>query len=313
MHYAVPMNTLTVSARLWLSIYIVVVAVMWSIYLIRRNRAIGGALAQLKTESSELAASNKRLAAEIERRKRAKRELKMVQDELSRADRFAALGKISASVAHELSQPIAAMRNYLVAIEIGNNLSKESQMIGNRLKPLVERMEGVSKQLKFFARKGGNYEFRDTDLSTIITNTLRLFEIEIQQRKIEIKRSGENSRVMIMANETRISQVITNLICNAIDAMEYSVKRQIDIKIFVSNRVVLTISDTGCGLKGQMLDDISEPFFTSKSEKGGMGLGLAISRQIIKEHEDEIDVSDNELGGTIMTVSLPNKSKEALL
>ena len=142
---------------------------------VRRTRRIGAALRRSEAEEAQLREANERLAVEIEERRTAQRRLARTQDELERASRLAALGQLAASVTHELGQPIAAMRNHLAAAEIGGK--GEGRLVPH-IAGIVDRMEGITRQLKFFARNDRE-EFGPVDLREAVQAALALVEPNI--------------------------------------------------------------------------------------------------------------------------------------
>jgi two-component system C4-dicarboxylate transport sensor histidine kinase DctB len=259
-------------------------------------------LARSEEEEAKLRDANERLAIEIDDRKTAERSLKRTQSELERASRLAALGQLSASVTHELGQPIAAMRNHLVAAEISSSgEAKLPQKIGS----LVDRMEGITRQLRFFARSE-NEAFDDVDLCTSVNAALSLVAPNIEQGRVKISFDAPPSPVFIRGSALRIEQVITNLLRNAIDATDEADAPEIHVAIMASDdEAVLEIQDNGHGLGEATLAELQEPFVTTKESGRGMGLGLAISTSIVKDHDGKMTARNRDGGGTIFCVTFP--------
>lgn len=291
-------------ARSWLvtALFVLLAGLAFIFFQIQRARRVSLALARSEQEEAMLREANERLAVEVEDRKTAERRLKRTQGELERASRLAALGQLSASVTHELGQPIAAMRNHLVAAEIGaSGQSTLTRKIGN----LVDRMEGITRQLRFFARSESE-AFGDVELCNSVNAALALVAPNIERGKVKISLDTPNDPVLIRGIALRVEQVITNLLRNAIDATEATEEPEIHINVSVSDDVAaLEIQDNGHGLGGATLAELQEPFVTTKESGRGMGLGLAISASIVKDHNGTITARNRDGGGTVFRVTFP--------
>ncbi len=294
-------------ARSWLvtAIFVLLAGLTFIFFQIQRARRVSAALARSEEEEAKLREANERLAIEIDDRKTAERSLKRTQSELERASRLAALGQLSASVTHELGQPIAAMRNHLVAAEISSpGEVKLPQKIGS----LVDRMEGITRQLRFFARSE-NEAFDDVDLCTSVNAALSLVAPNIEQDRVKISFDAPTVPVFIRGSALRIEQVITNLLRNAIDATDGADAPEIQIAVAASDdEAVLEIQDNGHGLGEATLAELQEPFVTTKESGRGMGLGLAISTSIVKDHDGTMTARNRDGGGTIFRVTFPMAS-----
>ncbi|RLK07239.1 sensor histidine kinase [Ruegeria conchae] len=291
-------------ARSWLvtAIFVLLAGLAFIFFQIQRARRVSAALERSEEEEAKLREANERLAIEIDDRKTAERSLKRTQSELERASRLAALGQLSASVTHELGQPIAAMRNHLVADEISSSgESKLPQKIGS----LVDRMEGITRQLRFFARSESE-AFDDVDLCTSVDAALALVAPNIEQGKVKISIDASTGPAIIRGSALRIEQVITNLLRNAIDATDEADGPEIHIAVMASDdEVVLEIQDNGHGLGEATLVELQEPFVTTRESGRGMGLGLAISTSIVKDHDGTMTARNRNDGGTIFRVTFP--------
>lgn len=291
-------------ARSWLvtAVFVLLAGLTFIYFQIQRARRVSAALARSEEEEAMLREANERLAIEIDDRKTAERSLRRTQGELERASRLAALGQLSASVTHELGQPIAAMRNHLVAAEISSSgETKLPQKIGS----LVDRMEGITRQLRFFARSESE-AFDDVDLRTSVNAALALVAPNIEQGKVKISIDASTGPAFIRGSALRIEQVITNLLRNAIDATDEADAPEIHIAVMASDdEVVLEIQDNGHGLGEATLAELQEPFVTTRESGRGMGLGLAISTSIVKDHDGTMTARNRNGGGTIFRVTFP--------
>ena len=271
------------------------------VFQIQRNRRIGLALERSEAEEAQLRSANERLAVEIEDRKTAERRLQRTQAELERAGRLAALGQLSASVTHELGQPITAMRNHLTIAEMqGDKLTTTS-----KLKDLVDRMEGITRQLKFFARKGRD-NFEHFDLRDAHASVMELISPNLKHAGVEVKQTFGSDPLIIHGNRLRVEQVMTNLLRNALDATDGMASPSISVEAQATEGTIwYQVADNGHGLGDQSLDDIKEPFRTSRESGKGMGLGLTISAGIVEDHEGHMSATNDPEGGAIFRATFP--------
>jgi two-component system C4-dicarboxylate transport sensor histidine kinase DctB len=243
----------------------------------------------------------RRLQREIGVRRKAEKGLEAAQKELRRTSKLAALGELSASVSHELGQPIAAMKNYIAAEEI---TSEAPSPILPQLSGIVSRMENITRQLKSLSPTTDD-RVSGVNLDTVVDHALALLKYDLQKSNAELTRnSGGN--VTVFGSAQRLEQVIINLIRNALKAMQSQPSPSIEINIKSNDdNAILTLADKGHGLQGQSFEDIIEPFYTTGPSGEGMGLGLAISNTIIQEHGGTLTGVDLPSGGALFTLTLP--------
>ncbi|WP_300546605.1 ATP-binding protein [Roseovarius sp.] len=269
---------------------------------VRRTQRIGAALRRSEAEEAQLRLANDRLAVEIEDRRTAERRLKRTQDELERASRLAALGQLAASVTHELGQPIAAMRNHLAAAEIAD---QPAQKVIPRIAGIVDRMEGITRQLKFFARTDHEV-FREVDLRDVVNAALSLLTPNIEASGVTLDLRQPPDPILVRGNQLRLEQVMTNILRNAVDALEDSDERRLHVRMGLADKAGwVEVHDTGHGLGKASLSDLQEPFVTTRESGRGMGLGLAISANIVKEHHGRISARNAEGRGAVFRVEIP--------
>ena len=274
---------------------------------VRRTRRIGAALRRSEAEEAQLRQANERLAVEIEERRAAERRLKRTRDELERASRLAALGQLAASVTHELGQPIAAMRNHLTAAEIGR---QPAAKIIPRITGIVDRMEGITRQLKFFARSDRE-EFGPVDLGDAVQAALALVEPNIARLGVTTSLDAPDQPLLVRGNQLRLEQVLTNVLRNAVDAVEDCAERRIDIALGQGGGAGwVEVRDTGHGLGQARLDELQEPFVTTRESGRGMGLGLAISANIVKAHQGRFSAENLAQGGAMFRIEIPQGGLE---
>lgn len=244
-----------------------------------------------------------RLVKEIEDRRKAERRLERAQSELQRAGKLAALGELAASVTHELGQPISAMRNYIVAEELAS--AAPATGLVAKLSGIVTRMENITRQLRFFAAPG-NEKMQAVAISEVLSDALNLTRHTIEEANIEISIDNADPSATVKGNRLRLEQVLVNLLRNAVSAMEDSDEKHLSITVeTLENEVLVSVMDTGRGLDHRSLETLQEPFHTTRRSGEGMGLGLAISSAIVKEHNGRLTAEQCDRGGARFTMILP--------
>lgn len=292
-------------ARSWLATAAVVflASALVIVFQVQRAQRIGRALRRAEQEEAQLRESNALLAVEIAERRSTQLRLQAAQKDLAQVSRLAALGQLAASVTHELGQPIAAMRNHLAAAEMAPTTVSD---LGQRMAGLVARMEGITRQLKFFATSGGD-TLEVFDLRVVLEAGLELVAPNLEAGQVAVHRDWPRNAVYVRGNQLRLEQVATNILRNACDAMEDTGRAaEIDVLVRVEAAgVVFEVADRGHGLAGAALTDLQAPFVTTRDSGRGMGLGLAISASIVKDHAGKMTARERDGGGAVFSVTLP--------
>jgi len=249
-------------------------------------------------------------ASQADRRKLrvANIELERAQAELARTGKLAVLGQLAASVTHELGQPISAMRNYLMAAELDAQTDDDRELL-KRLGSIVRRMENIAHQLRFFAQPSEE-TFEPVDLAKVWKGAYALVAMDLQMAKIELRTDldfpASTPVPQVMGNRYRLEQVVVNLLKNAISVLKDSPVRVLTVRLYCEDGfAVLSVEDTGPGLGSQSIEQLQEPFHTTKASGEGMGLGLAISAEIIKEHGGQMLATNRDTMGAIFTLKIP--------
>ncbi len=233
--------------------------------------------------------------------------LRETQKELIQAGKLAALGQLSAGVAHELNQPLAAIRNYthnsMVLIERGETAqaNKTLQHIDN----LTEHMAEIITQFKQFSRKP-SAQIKPISLSQAIANVLTILENSIAKNGIQLTLPQNIKEIKVNAEMIRLEQVLVNVISNAIDALADSELKKIIINCDTDDTekmLYLSISDSGCGIPKEHREQIFEPFYSTKKSKG-LGLGLSISYNIMKDFNGSLECAFSGSKGSTFILSL---------
>ncbi len=276
-------------------------------YLLSR-RAMSQSLG-FQRESAELRQLNARLQREIAAREKVQKSLEVAELTLAQSSKLAALGEMSAAVSHELNQPLAAMKTYLAGARLLLQRKRPEEALSSfqRIDDLIERMGAITRQLKSYARKGAE-AFEPVDVRAAVSSALSMMEPQLKTRVVKITRAIPRQPVMVMADRLRLEQVIINLLRNAIDASKDLTSPQIDIMLSVGDTATLTVRDNGQGIAD--LENLFEPFYTTKKPGEGVGLGLAISSGIVTELGGRLTARNSEDGGAVFEVQLPLMGKE---
>nr|WP_244519280.1 ATP-binding protein [Paracoccus alcaliphilus] len=255
-------------------------------------------------ESADLRELNMRLTAEIEARQRAQSELRVAEQTVQQSSKLAALGEMSAGVSHELNQPLAAMKTYLAGARLllQRGRSEEALSSFQRIDDLIERMGAITRQLKSYARKGGE-AVEPVDLRRAVSSALTMMEPQLRSRTIRINRSVPRQPVMVLADRIRLEQVIINLLRNAVDAVKDRRGAEIGITVAAGTHAYVSVHDNGPGVSD--LEKLFEPFWTTKKPGEGTGLGLAISSTIVADFGGRLTAHNETAGGAVFRVELP--------
>ena len=275
------------------------------LYLRERRRKL--VLDKEAREARRIHQINEQLEAEISTRKHVEKELRNAQKELVLATKMAALGRMSAAIAHEVNQPIAAIRTFAASAKLllARDKGQDAAHALDDISKMTERLAVITGDLKLLARNSSEQHSR-VDLRTAIANSLKLFDREFSGQTIHLKQQIPSDPVWVEGSSTRIEQVLINLIRNALDAMsKISTRREIAIHLFTQdNEAVLRIKDTGIGLSDQVAEYLFDPFFTTKPLGEGTGLGLAISYGIVEEMGGKLRARNLPKGGALFSVRL---------
>lgn len=272
-------------------------------YLLIRARRVRQALRVSQADRVALRSINRRLEREIEERRRAERRLARTQSELDRASRLAALGRLAASVTHELGQPISAMRTYLTAEEIG--AESGDRMLLARLGGLIARMENITRQLRFFATDGGT-PAKPVEMKKVIEGALGLVRHDLDAAGITPQITTPEAPVIVTGDRLRLEQVLVNLLRNAQQALAETGATELKITLETEgDQAILSVRDRGAGFGARSIEELSEPFHTSRPSGEGMGLGLAISAAIMEDHGGTLRASSRAGGGARFDMILP--------
>ncbi|WP_373352762.1 ATP-binding protein [Pseudoroseicyclus sp. CXY001] len=260
-------------------------------------------------ESAELRELNQRLQREMAERQKAEENLQVAEQTLAQSSKLAVLGEMSASVSHELNQPLAAMKTYLAGARLLLERKRPDEALASfhRIDDLIDRMGAITRQLKSYARKGSE-AFAPMDVRAAVSSALAMMEPQLKTRKVKITRTLPSTPVMTTGDRLRLEQVIVNLLRNALDATKDEADPAIDIVLAAGETIRLTVRDNGHGIEN--LEALFEPFYTTKQPGDGVGLGLAISSGIVSELGGRLTARNSSLGGAVFEVELPAGARQ---
>ena len=255
-------------------------------------------------ESVDLRQLNIRLQREISERKKVEKNLEVAEQTLAQSSKLAALGEMSAAVSHELNQPLAAMKTYLAGAKLLLQRKRLEEALSSfqRIDDLIGRMSAITRQLKSYARKGGE-ELVPVDVRMAVNGALEIMEPQLKSRQISLSKTMPSAPVMILGDQLRLEQVVVNLLRNALDAISAVPTPEIELLLLGGETASLTVRDNGEGISD--LDDLFEPFFTTKKPGDGVGLGLAISSGIITDLGGRLVARNSETTGAVFEFTLP--------
>ena len=234
--------------------------------------------------------------------------------QLLQASKMTTLGEMSAGIAHELNQPLNAIlmgSEYLkMMVEGRKKISDENLVeVSNQICEQVDRASEIIDRLREFGRKP-DFAKEKVNINEAVRVAHGIINQQIRLQNIELILDLEKNLPPILARNTRLEQVIFNLLSNARDALIQRKRIGLEGAITIRSsleggRVTLTVSDNGTGIPKEVLDKVFEPFFTTKEVGSGMGLGLSISYGIVKDYNGEIDVQSQEGVGTTVKLAFP--------
>ncbi len=245
--------------------------------------------------------------------------LKQQQQLLMQKSKLESMGELSAGLAHEINQPLVGISLGLdnIQMRLTNKDEVDKQYIQNKLKFLfsdIERINQIIQHVRLFSREQEFSIEDDVDVNEVISNALSLMKMQLKNHYIEINIQLSEKPLIIKGNQYRFEQVLVNLLSNAKYAVERkeknsnnaNYKKHITIKSFRHNNTAhVLIQDNGIGIDKNIINNIFNPFFTTKNEKQGTGLGLSISYGIVREMKGNIYVESELNKKTTFTVELP--------
>jgi len=233
-------------------------------------------------------------------------ELREAQEGLVHAAKMAALGQMSAAMAHEINQPLTAMQMQLGSLRLLLDSGRQDDVREGlqRIDALLQRIAGLTGHLKTFARKSPAGLSERLRLSDVLEQTLQLLAPRLRSEQVQLNTEIDGT-ALVLGDAIRLEQVLLNLLNNALDAMATAESRQLQIRIErQAEQCLLSIADSGGGIAADALAHVFEPFFTTKPVGAGLGLGLAVSYGIVRELGGSLEAA-NGAQGAVFTLRLP--------
>jgi two-component system, NtrC family, sensor kinase len=255
----------------------------------------------LKMVAGQLSRYIKRASVEEEK--------KTLQIQLEHAERLAFVGELSAGIAHELNEPLGKILGFAQLVKKAGELNRQQSEDVERIIKASLYTREIIKKLMIFSRQMPQ-QITMVNLNTVVSNILYFIDVRFQSRGIQILERLDPDLPSIQADPVQMSQVLVNLITNAIHALSDGGKVTVTTKK-KGNRVSLTVVDTGTGMSAELRKQIFEPFFTTKAAGQGTGLGLSVVHGIIESHNGSIHVSSVPGKGSKFEVLLPIKQPKA--
>ncbi|WP_045479078.1 sensor histidine kinase [Vibrio owensii] len=248
------------------------------------------------------------LQAEIAQRIETEQTLRLTQDELVQAAKLAVLGQMSASISHELNNPLAAIRSFAENGKLFLEKEKFERVEDNltRISALTDRMANISQQLRSFAKKTSGNELVHTHLLPVIASVKELMKPALKSARVTLDTNLLEQDVEVQINTIQLEQVLVNLLTNAIEALKEHDNKQVVLSLELYSEAKLVwihVDDNGTGLGDFTLSELCEPFLTNK--QNGLGLGLSISQQILAGMNGKLSAQNREQDGARFSLCLP--------
>jgi PAS domain S-box-containing protein len=244
---------------------------------------------------------------DITARKKLSEKLSATQAELFQAVKMRALGDLVAGVAHEINNPLMASDTFLHLLENESPDNPELQKRVQLIRECNKRIQNIVKKLREFSRQA-EFEIADMNMNDAVLSVLEITRQQLLNQGIELRLNLGENLPRVLGDKNQIEQVLLNLISNARDAMDGKTRKVLTIQTELGQKgrhVEISVQDTGIGMTEEQVEQIFNPFFTTKDSDRGTGLGLSISYRILEAHQGKIEVKSKLNKGTTFTVSLP--------
>ena len=236
---------------------------------------------------------------------------KAIRNQLVQNERLAVMGRLLASVSHELNNPLQAIQNALFLLKEEKGISTQGHQDLNIVLAESERMANLIEQLRATYRPAQTSDFHQTQINNIVEDMHALIATHLRHNKIAFEFHPDPNLPAISALSDQIRQVVLNLLMNAVEAMITGGTLKVCTRyIRKGEEIMLTVSDTGAGIHETIMPHIFEAFITNK--EGGTGLGLTITYDIVAKHRGRITAENNPDGGATFNVWLPLETRESL-
>ncbi len=284
----------------------------------RRHRVLAEMLSEAREtlelrvaqRTSELVAVNVELEREMAERRAAELRMRELSAELAHASRVTALGQLATGLAHEINQPLATVANYAGTLELALErvcpTEEEPRQLVVQIKHAALRAGNIVRRMRNFVRRGG-VQASQVDLNDLVREVCELCRPELRDANVQLTLDLVPRPVLVLADAVQIQQVLVNLIHNAVQAIASSPAPNGALRISTEVgplEAAVAVFDSGPGLPLEIIENCFQPFFSTKPD--GLGMGLAISRSIVEQHQGRIWSENRESGGAVVGFSLPH-------
>jgi two-component system, LuxR family, sensor kinase FixL len=243
-----------------------------------------------------------------------KRRLQELQADFLHSSRLSTMGRMAATLAHELNQPLTAVVNYVQAAraQLENGTPAMVARIPETLAKAAaqaERAGTIIRRLREFVARGATQR-QPEDLNKVVEEAGALALVGARDQGVHVEFRLQSDLSAVMIDKVQVQQVVLNLVRNALEAMQNSKRRELSIETFrdpATSGTAVVVTDTGPGLPSEILSQLFQPFVSTK--KQGMGLGLAICREIVESHGGKLQASTGPEGGARFRFTLPSASE----
>jgi len=237
-----------------------------------------------------------------EAEKKAIAELQSTQEQLVHSERLAALGEMSAKIAHEINNPLGIIKNYLILIGKAQKDPTQSYKYLEIVGSEIDRITNIVREL-LHSHRPQQVDYRRINVLNVLEDVLKFLNSQLEQSQIKLTRRFSPDCPDVEASAENLKQVFINVILNAVDSMPEGGT----VNVTATNdhgNLIIQIQDSGPGISEEMIPRMFEPFFTTKEEGRGTGLGLSVSYGIIKKHQGTITFKNTDIGGCV-EIALP--------
>jgi signal transduction histidine kinase len=268
-------------------------------------------------EVARLAVSFNRMASELRKQKsaleerlnellRTTQELSETRDQLVRSEKLASVGRLSAGIAHEIGNPLAAITGLVELLQMGGLSPSEHDEFLARIRGETERIHRIIRELLDYSRTrpSDSTALAYGNLAEVIDEAVKLIAPQKDLRQVTIERRIHDEQPLVRAPAHELTQIVLNLLLNATDAVAGEGSILIELKREDGN-VLLSISDSGPGIPEAVLGRIFDPFFTTKPPGKGTGLGLAVCLSLVERFEGKLWAENTKNSGARFNLSLP--------
>jgi C4-dicarboxylate-specific signal transduction histidine kinase len=275
------------------------------------ERLVDERSASLQVAVAQQIEANNRVLSEMSQRKKTEESLRKAQDDLARISRITTMGELAATIAHEVNQPLCgiltngnACLRWLAGVESSSpNLEEARQAIERMIGDGKRAGDVILRLRNFFKASGG--EKTSLKINEVVEGIVMLVRHELERNHVLLRTDLSERLPTVQGDSVQLQQVLLNLILNAADALADVVDRPRELTIVTrpeSGGVRVEVKDNGVGIEKEKLESIFQPFYTTKTN--GMGLGLSISRSIIKNHGGQLIAQPNNGPGTTFCFTL---------